>query len=316
MHLHMTIGSHRRPSATPSFTLTCRRPRWCPAQRPMAAASSSSQRDGPPALQEMDASSPAYAAVRQTQAAVMQVFTDHLLLAPASDGSANPGGKLEVASDDGSAAAAVQSYSGPGVRWLSSSALARPGMGFGGTIMQGFADGSSDVPHFLLEQTLFGGKVLLSLVLWPRRDWMLDDAYLQRYYGTAPPGCELTYNDLYNRTMAHPDWKLYQSPVLVVKPMMSAAFAFTFPPTEENLLLAQEAATGVALLWVSFLKQRQADGTKEQADEGVQLYDARYIQAVAEDPGNVMAARLFGEQNTNAIVKAMHGDATKEPLTF
>jgi hypothetical protein len=32
--------------------------------------------------------------------------------------------------------------------------------------------------------------------------------------------------------MAHPDWKLYQSPVLVVKPMMSAAFAFTFPPTE------------------------------------------------------------------------------------
>jgi hypothetical protein len=115
----------------------------------------------------------------------MQVFTDHLLLAPASDGSANPGGKLEVASDDGSAAAAVQSYSGPGVRWLSSSALARPGMGFGGTIMQGFADGSSDVPHFLLEQTLFGGKVLLSLVLWPRRDWMLDDAYLQRYYGTG-----------------------------------------------------------------------------------------------------------------------------------
>ncbi|KAI3424950.1 hypothetical protein D9Q98_008332 [Chlorella vulgaris] len=44
MQLHMTIGSHRRPSATPSFTLNCRRPRWCPAQRPMAAAGANSQR--------------------------------------------------------------------------------------------------------------------------------------------------------------------------------------------------------------------------------------------------------------------------------
>jgi hypothetical protein len=89
--------------------------------------------------------------------------------------------------DDGSGAR-VRCLTGHGVRWLSASALGRADLSFGGTIVTGFCDASGDTPHFLLEQTLYGGTVLLVVALWPRRDWMVDGAYLQRYYGSGEGG--------------------------------------------------------------------------------------------------------------------------------
>jgi hypothetical protein len=65
-----------------------------------------------------------------------------------------------------------------------------------------------------------------------RRDWVLDEEYTQRYMGSAPPGTRRAYNDLYNEALQRPGWRHYQSPELCMKPVLSAALAYTFDATE------------------------------------------------------------------------------------
>lgn len=158
------------------------------ACRPVAATAQSTCSPPPPLsppLRQLAESSPSYAAILTTQDIIVQHLTDSLQLSPAGEGSAAPGGLVEVEASEGGAGARVRCLTGQDVRWLSASTLGRGDVGFGGTIITGFCDGASDTPHFLLEQTLHGGSVLLVLALWPRRDWMLDGAYLQRYYGSG-----------------------------------------------------------------------------------------------------------------------------------
>lgn len=114
----------------------------------------------PQAIEQLEESRPVFASLRQTQAFVVRQLAEQLELAPAlADAAAGPGVPLEVASPDGGAAVALQAFSGPGLRWLSASALASPSLGFGGAITAGFAEGCSDVPHFRLDHKLLGDQV-------------------------------------------------------------------------------------------------------------------------------------------------------------
>ncbi|EFN54590.1 expressed protein [Chlorella variabilis] len=264
----------------------------------------------PQAIEQLEESRPVFASLRQTQAFVVRQLAEQLELAPAlADAAAGPGVPLEVASPDGGAAVALQAFSGPGLRWLSASALASPSLGFGGAITAGFAEGCSDVPHFRLDHKLLGDQVLLVLALFPRRDWFLDEFYLQLYYGSTPPGSQRSYNDVYNSALQRPGWKLYQTAALAVKPLLSSAMAFTYEPSEDNLLAARETVLEVAQLWGNLVKQQRQGGggdSQRQADDTVRQYDARYVKAVAENPAWVA---LFGQEATDKLAAATHGGA-------
>lgn len=87
-------------------------------------------------------------------------------------------------------------------------------------------------------------QVLLCAGLLSRRDWVLDEAYTQRYLGSTPPGAPRSYNDLSNEALRRPGWRRYQSPELGMKPVLSAALAFTFDETEVGGLWVVGGAEG------------------------------------------------------------------------
>lgn len=47
-----------------------------------------------------------------------------------------------------------------------------------------------DVPHLTMEIALYGEKALLFVHFIPRKDIILDIAYLHRYYTKTAPGAE------------------------------------------------------------------------------------------------------------------------------
>jgi hypothetical protein len=63
--------------------------------------------------------------------------------------------------------------------------------------------------------------------------------------------------------------------------------------------------------------QREAVGGGGLPDaETVQWYDARYVKSMIDDPGNPMAAALFGSEAVNRLLAAMHGCLDLPPRSF
>jgi hypothetical protein len=120
----------------------------------------------PVAIEQLKESHPVFGSLCRTQELVVEQLSEQLGLDQAqADTASDAGAALGVATKDGGAAVSVQAYNGPGVRWLSASTLASPGMGFGGAITAAFADADSDVPHFRLDHKLLGEKVWAGMLM-------------------------------------------------------------------------------------------------------------------------------------------------------
>lgn len=254
--------------------------------------------DAPPGalLQLADCSAAAERALR-LQEDVVDLLARRLGLCPAQ-------ASFAVTSTDGTAAAAVHVLAGPGARWVSVSAVASPALQFGTTRLMAWSPAGSDRPHFVLEQGVLPGGAQLQgvLTLWPRCNLLLRPSYLGRHYDAAPEGLQ-TYNEIWNAAMQRPGWRHYQVPQAALKPILFASISYTFEASRENQEAFAAAALGVAELWVA----QALGGGGGEADEAVGQYDERYVSAVLDDPGNALAARLFGEGATRRLLQLTCG---------
>lgn len=108
---------------------------------------------------------PALSAALAVQRSALELMRRELDLEPRELAAPDPcdhatlsDGSLHILSADGTSGALVSAWQGPGLRWLSASAIVSTEDGFSATRLLGLA-GGGDVPHLNLGSKVEGGKV-------------------------------------------------------------------------------------------------------------------------------------------------------------
>ena len=156
--------------------------------------------------------------------------------------------------------------------------------------------GSLEVPHLVME---FGvlPQLFVYLDYAPRTDLMLDFKALETYYN--PVSADLL------KIAADKRFSPYISPSAYVRQFQSsAALNFSAAPTLENLTKVQDLARVHFERWLGWVDS--AKPTPIAARAALNRRDLVLRRESAErDPGNALAARLFGPELSSKLVKAL-----------
>jgi len=277
-----------------------------------------------PAVHSLAATNETFAALVALQERVLQIMSDDLSLQPSKhhaplslhgqqeqgqvgDTSKSVVGALLTswtASDDPKDSK---------VRWVSASSVANTTMSFGTTRLMGWVSNQLRCPHYVLELGLMGPEtVQCSLSLYQRSDLVLDLEYLETFYDTAVPGLVSSYNEIYNRCLKRQlpssgGWMHYQVPQCDMKPVLANSISYTMPAKADDVADFAACAEDVARLWTHMLKNSSCDEAKPSSRHQIDAYDARLVDVVLKDPGNAIAVRMFGEDNTKQLLNATVG---------
>lgn len=291
-----------------------------------------------PTVRQLAKQNPAYRAALAAQEAVLERAAGQLSLSPVKYPIADENGVLAVSSPEGpqpspAMGAAVRAVQGGRVRWLSASALGSAATNFGATRLTGYADASSNAPHFILEFIVAGSgaeaRAQGLICLWQRSDIVLDLEYVERYYDRVPawhhateqPGphpSPRTWNEIYNDCVARQagTWRHYQAPQAHEKPLIANGIGYTFPAVGGEVEAFGRVALEVVDLWAGFLRELDMEetelvspGLSPSRREIAAGYDARYVRSVRDDPGNAIAAQALGSDAVNRLVEMTCGQA-------
>jgi hypothetical protein len=188
-------------------------------------------------------------------------------------------------------------------------------MGFGTIRMMAWVSSQLRCPHYVLEMGLIGpDSAQGTLSLSQRADLVLDSHYLELFYNTSGFNVAPSFNDVYNRCAGYQapelgSWRHYQVPQCDMKPVIANSISYSFSADEKNIATFADAAEEIARLWAVFVAGGHGGPPSSDSGEASMLgaYDARYAEAVRADPGNAIAAKLFGEAATQALLGAMIG---------
>jgi hypothetical protein len=201
-------------------------------------------------------------------------------------------------------------------RWVSASALANAPLGFGTTRLMAWASPEILCPHFVLELGVMGSddggntRAQGTLSFAQRSDLMLDLWYLDTFYNRK--GSEVSkysFNDVYNRCLGFQktlNWHHYQVPQADMKPVIANSISYTFPADKESIQAFTDAAADVAQLWTELIIEAKTDEDYQPLDErqeqSLERYDERHEEVVRDDPGNMIAEKLFGKEATKDMI--------------
>lgn len=152
------------------------------------------------------------------------------------------------------------------------------------------------VPHLAFE---FGTKpdLFFYIDFIPRVDLWTDLSYTEHYYEPV--------NATYLTLRENPNLSLFVSKALYVRQLQSpTSLCFTCPATEDSLALIRTTAHEMCSRWLTWVKQAKPVPAPEQAKLAER--DLQMRRTVAErDPGNAMAAKLFGTDLANQLIRAL-----------
>lgn len=150
-----------------------------------------------------------------------------------------------------------------------------------------------------MEIALYGEKALLFVHFIPRKDIIMDIAYLEKYYIKTAPGCQQSLIDLERECAVKERWVAFQSPQPLVRYTSAGlALSFTFPSSE--LAAAGKVAQEAVHLWLAFVDDAAAVPAEEK--EMLARRDAALRHsAVWGDAHFVQLGKVYGE----AVLKEM-----------
>lgn len=280
-----------------------------------------------PAVDNLAASNDTFAALIALQERVLQIMSDDLSIQPAE----NHVSPLSLSGQDNASGgipgvgALLFAWTGPRgaprdanskVRWVSASSVANTAMSFGTTRLMGWVSNQLGCPHYVLELGLMGPEtVQCTLSLAQRCDIVLDLEYLETFYNTPVPGLVSSYNEVYNRCMKRQlpssgGWMHYQVPQCDMKPVLANSISYTMAAQADNVEDFAACAEDVARLWTHMVNKSSCGGPESSTNynlDQVNAYDARLVDVVLNDPGNAIAVKLFGEDNTKKLLHATIG---------
>lgn len=280
-----------------------------------------------PAVHSLAATNETFAALVALQERVLQIMSDDLSLQPSKHNAPlslhGLHGQQEHVGDTSEEpvmGALLTSWTGGDgedskIRWVSASSVANTTMSFGTTRLMGWVSNQLRCPHYVLEMGLMGPEtVQCTLSLSQRSDLVLDLEYLETFYDTAVPGLVSSYNEIYNRCLKRQlpssgGWMHYQVPQCDMKPVLANSISYTMPAQADDVAEFAACAEDVARLWTHMLKNSSCDEAKPSsiARHQIDAYDARLVDVVLKDPGNAIAERMFGEDNTEKLLNATVG---------
>lgn len=192
----------------------------------------------------------------------------------------------------------IRAYVGPEVDWLIHSWMGVPESGFTNLHLTVWLGPQTNVPHFgmawgnLPDYWYFVDYV-------PRVDLLTNYDYLQRYYGV--------HNEQYMELRHEPGFSPFVSQNLLIRQSVSnTAMCFVCEKTPRSAERMIELANGRLDDWLGFLDDAEPTPASERA--ALAERDLLVRRTIAEkDPANNMGVRMFGEEMTDRLVKALWG---------
>ncbi|NJN89042.1 MAG: red chlorophyll catabolite reductase [Leptolyngbyaceae cyanobacterium SL_5_14] len=217
--------------------------------------------------------------------------TQQLTILPQSDQPLQ-----SFSSPDGNVTGSLLTCAGEEIDWMVYSWFNAAQMKFSTMRLTLWLSPLIQVPHLAFE---FGTKPDLFFYIdyVPRVDLWSDSSYTERYYSSM----NATYLDL----RENPNLSLFVSKALYVRQFQSpTSLCFTGSPTEDSLSLLRNTAREVCSRWLTWVKQ--AEPVPSDRRPALAERDLRMRRMTAErDPGNALAAKIFGEELTNQLIRSL-----------
>ncbi|MBW4633870.1 MAG: red chlorophyll catabolite reductase [Iphinoe sp. HA4291-MV1] len=199
-------------------------------------------------------------------------------------------------SPDNSVTGSMQTFIGTKIDWLVYSFLNAPTKEFSTMRLTAWLNSQIQVPHLVFE---FGTvpDAFFYIDITPRVDLWSDLGYVERYYEPI--------NSTYLTLRDNPNLSLFISKGLYVRQFQSPAhLCFTCPRTEDSLSLIRTTAHEMCDRWLMWIDQ--AEPVPQDAQAALAERDLRMRRISAErDPGNAVAAKIFGAQHVDQIVRTL-----------
>ena len=199
---------------------------------------------------------------------------------------------------DGTAKGMLSGWSGPEVDWMVHSWIGTPQSSFTNMHLTCWLGPQIKVPHFgMALGTMPDVFVYIDYV--PRVDLMTDLAYLDTYYD--PP------NSRYVALRSDPRYVPFVSKSLYMRQAQSqTSMCFLVKPEAEILATISEVAHEMMDRWLGWIDQAPPVPQAERA--ALAERDLLVRRSIADrDPANAMGVRLFGDELTNRLVRALWG---------
>jgi hypothetical protein len=194
--------------------------------------------------------------------------------------------------------ATVRGYTGPQVDWLIRSWVANHAVSFTNLHLTVWLGPQVKVPHLGIALGTFPVPwCYLDLV--PRSDLMVDTESLDRYYEPL--------NEEHLEIRARKDVDPFVSRALYVREALSeTAHCFSTPDVDAGITLIGELVERTVDRWLRYVDE--AEPTPQGERRALAERDLAVRRNVAErDPANSMGVRFFGEETTDALVRALWG---------
>lgn len=186
-------------------------------------------------VRKAEALSPRIAALRALKAELLQALTSTLYLQPAYTQYSNDGPAVNFVTD--TTLYRLEGYTGPRVRWMLDTTMAKAtdGFTFGGVRINVFHSQSSCAPNFDVEVYDYGQSLLMYLNLPARTDLVLNGDYLDKHY-IQPGAADISLQQLLQQIYKDEDTTLFWSPSPHVR-MLQGATGITvmMPATDASV---------------------------------------------------------------------------------
>ncbi|BAZ32718.1 red chlorophyll catabolite reductase [Cylindrospermum sp. NIES-4074] len=158
-------------------------------------------------------------------------------------------------------------------------------------------------PHIRVPHLAFAFATVPHLFFYmdyiPRSDLFTDLEYLDRYYEPV--------NKRYLAMLEDSRFQQYISKTLYIRQAQShTSLCYTSPVTEETIALVRTVAHEMMDRWLIWVDEAESVPDNERA--ALSERDLIVRRAIAErDPDNQIAVRLFGQELTDQLVRALWG---------
>lgn len=199
-------------------------------------------------------------------------------------------------SADGTVTGSLLNFTGEDLDWGVSSWINAAQMRFSAMRLTFWLSPRIQVPHLAFE---FGTRPepFFYIDYIPRIDLWTDLSYTERYYEPL--------NATYLALRENPSLSLFVSKALYIRQLQSpTALCFTCPATQDSLTLIKTTAQEMCSRWLTWVKQ--AEPVPLDLQPALAERDLLMRRTIAErDPDNAVAAKLFGTELTDRLIRAL-----------
>lgn len=202
----------------------------------------------------------------------------------------------EFSSPDGNVKGSLNAFSGREIDWLVHSWLKKSN--FSTMRLTAWLGSHIRVPHFAIELGTVG-NIFFYMDYVARTDLVTDLEYLDRYYEPV--------NQTFLTLQADSRLSSFTSKSLYIRVFQSPInLCCTCSDTEDTLELIRKLAHEMLDRWLSWIEE--AEPVPEDARAALAKRDLFLRRTSAQrDPGNQLAAQMFGAELTDKLVRALWG---------